>query len=532
MSEITPKYGLRIPAAGGFTQATDIQDSFRKIDEMGQEHNADGTHKVVNAEKVVTGEVVADILRLPDGSVSSAANIGGTAQTLAAAISLGAEADLGTTDFALTQGGRDLFRIDAQRGLAGMIGNINDPLVQIPFRRANDETRLSGVQTYICASGSKYIDPLDGLLKAAAIDTPRCVRIPDGVSGIGLLHEGTGTTNLIPAASYNLAAGWVAHSVTASSIAQDAVGLDGVANSAVTITDTDSANAAARRTLINTITADTATYAFSIYVKKITVAGSTSKIVAYMTGGTAIVRTINFDPFTGAQDAASQAYSYVEDEGAYWRVTQTVVNNLNTVARIIVYPSVKNTVDGAVDVTLTGSIVVDHPQIELKEYSTSPVTGGSTRARSMLTIAASGNDVRAGDDYTMVMGIYILGSDIYGRIIDGSDADFWVGIENSGTPQFRCKLHSTAALGVSAATSPPTPRAIMEIAVRVSGGVQSFWIDGVNVASNAIAQSGINNTLLGIGNLDDSSSTANSDLIIKNLRIYDRALTDSEVAAA
>ena len=34
MSEITPKIGLKIPAAGSFTQASDIQDSFRNLDAL------------------------------------------------------------------------------------------------------------------------------------------------------------------------------------------------------------------------------------------------------------------------------------------------------------------------------------------------------------------------------------------------------------------------------------------------------------------------------------------------------------------
>jgi len=544
MPTFTPKLNLQKPADAEFgwqnmiRQNADVIDAeaLRVATKVDPQHNTDGTHKGLTTDNVVVqgtmtlGGVARNTFPASGGATAALTDVfvNGEKGNIPAAGEFEIRNNAGTVKH---------FGVDEVTGkvtainLAGMMGNIMSPLVHIPFKRQNDEVALSGLQTYVCASASNYIDPLDGLLKAAAINTPRFVRIPDGTSGLGLLHEGTGTTNLIPATSYNLAAGWAVHGAGTSSIAQDAVGLDGVANSAVTITDTDVAATAGRKTLINTITADTSTYAFSIYVKKTTVAGNTMKMTAYMTGGTIVAQAVFFDPFLGVVDTASQAYSYVEDEGAYWRITQTVANNLNTVARIIVSPSARVTVNGAAGVALTGSVVVDYPQIELKGYSTSPIVGGSTRERSLLTIAASGNDVRAGDDYAMTMGVYILGGDTNGHIIDGSDAHFWVALDNAGTPQFRCKLHSTAPLAVSTVTAPPTPRSIMQIAVRAVNGRQSFWLNGVNVASNVIAQSGTNNTMLGIGNLDSAIGSGNSDLIIKDLRIYDFAPTDSAMAA-
>jgi len=77
----------------------------------------------------------------------------------------------------------------------GGIGNVNDPLVHIPFRRANDEVRLSGTQTFTRASTGTYIDPLDGLVKTAAINTPRFERMADG--GVGVLLEGASTNLLL-----------------------------------------------------------------------------------------------------------------------------------------------------------------------------------------------------------------------------------------------------------------------------------------------------------------------------------------------
>jgi len=77
------------------------------------EHNTDGTHSTINTPNVVTPKIT-----LPDGTITSAANIGGTAQTLAAAISLGASADLGAlaSDFSLTNGAEKLLYVNSVLG--------------------------------------------------------------------------------------------------------------------------------------------------------------------------------------------------------------------------------------------------------------------------------------------------------------------------------------------------------------------------------------------------------------------------------
>jgi len=112
---------------------TDLTTCEASINQLDIEHNSNGTHKTINTPKAIAGEVVTPKLTFPDGSLSSSQNIGGTAQTLSAAMALGKEADLGADDFALTQGGRDLLRVDKQRGLAGMVGNINSPLTHLDF---------------------------------------------------------------------------------------------------------------------------------------------------------------------------------------------------------------------------------------------------------------------------------------------------------------------------------------------------------------------------------------------------------------
>jgi len=88
-------------------------------------------------------------------------------------------------------GQQSLSSVVAVQSDYGFAGNIMSPLVHIPFKRQNDEVALSGAQTFTRASTGTYIDPLDGLVKTAAINTPRFERMADG--GTGILLEGAST---------------------------------------------------------------------------------------------------------------------------------------------------------------------------------------------------------------------------------------------------------------------------------------------------------------------------------------------------
>ena len=167
----TQNKNLPVPNFNQVGWSDDMQAIFDAIDAYIKHLQLDGS----------IDEVITPKITLPDGTITSAANIGGTAQTLAQAMALGKEADLDGVDFALKDGARDLLRIDSKKGLAGMVGNIMTPLVHIPFKRANDELALSGTQTYSRASTATYIDPLDGFLKTAAIDEPVFEKCSDGV---------------------------------------------------------------------------------------------------------------------------------------------------------------------------------------------------------------------------------------------------------------------------------------------------------------------------------------------------------------
>jgi hypothetical protein len=102
--------------------------------------------------------------------------------------------DAGSMDFLREQ---TFNKIDTDMGAlySGMIGNISDPLVHIPMRRAADALRLSGSETFTRSTTGTYIDSQDSLVKSAAIDTPRYERMVD--DSIGILIEGPSENKLI-----------------------------------------------------------------------------------------------------------------------------------------------------------------------------------------------------------------------------------------------------------------------------------------------------------------------------------------------
>jgi len=81
------------------------------------------------------------------------------------------------------------------------IGDLMNPLVHIPYKRANDELALSGTQSHLRASPKVYTDLVSGLLRTAPINTPCFGRMSDGA--IGMRLDGTSTNLLSNSANFS-----------------------------------------------------------------------------------------------------------------------------------------------------------------------------------------------------------------------------------------------------------------------------------------------------------------------------------------
>jgi len=205
MPTLTPKLNLQKPADAEFgwqnmlRQNSDVIDAeaLRIATKVDPQHNPDGTHTALTTDDVVVngtmtlGGVARNTFPASGGSTAALTDVfvNGEKGNIPAAGEFEIRNNAGTVKH---------FGVDEVTGkvtainLAGMFGNIMSPLVHIPFKRQNDEVALSGTQTFTRASTGTYIDPLDGLIKTAAINTPRFERMADG--GTGILLEG-GSTN-------------------------------------------------------------------------------------------------------------------------------------------------------------------------------------------------------------------------------------------------------------------------------------------------------------------------------------------------
>jgi len=239
-----------------------------------------------------------------------------------------------------------------------------------------------GPVTFARASVGYYWDTGTGLLTQAIADAARF----ENVGGVErLLIEAAGANVL--AATHRTAADWALIGGTGTK-ANDAVGIDGGVNAAVTLTDTDAAVISAFSQTKAGLTSGNTTNPASLYVKKGS-AVNIPQIVCNLTGGTPISMTARIDTTTGQLDSAATAGIYVEDAGNWWRVCFPIQDDAsgNTSQDITINPAARATLEGANDAALSGSVIVDWPQIERGvPLVTSPIDGAGTRADETVSL--------------------------------------------------------------------------------------------------------------------------------------------------
>lgn len=148
----------------------------------------------------------------------------------------------------------------------------------------------------------------------------------------------------------------------AVTLAQNAVGLDGVENAAWTITDASGDTEDLADSV--SITDDAATYVFVTYIKKDTDQSRFPEIGVDLTGGSGVLREraiINTETGVIEGQRFNDGTSSVSDKGNRWEVTNEITNNAsgNTNARVIMTPAINSDGSTSADPSTTGSIVYD-----------------------------------------------------------------------------------------------------------------------------------------------------------------------------
>ena len=177
--------------------------------------------------------------------------------------------------------------------------------------------------------------------------------------------------------------------------AQNAVGLDGTANSATTVSDTDATQTSGRYQAVS-VPVDSNTHTIAFWVRKDTDQTRFPQLYAGITGGTAVTRGVWLNTQTGAivqSTIAGTGTGRVIDGGLWWIVEITLTNNssaLNTTLTGWVFAA-RGTVIGTDNVAATGSCVVGHVQVELNSpFYSSPIfttTAAVTRGADALSFA-------------------------------------------------------------------------------------------------------------------------------------------------
>jgi len=449
----------------------------------------------------LAGEVSAKNVRFDDGTILSTAAGNNTVPTNLASIlpngatgNIAAGQQLSINDSA----GTSLFAVDEATGkvtainLAGMLGNISAPLVDIPFKRANDEKALSGVQTFNRSTTGTYVDTLDGLVKTAAINAPRFERMSDG--GTGLLMEGSSTNEFIGSAtSANMFTSIVSDTLNAAT------------------TSPDGTSSAKSYTVLTTVgaytgvfTATATVYTFSGYIK--VPLGLTYKISIYNI------------------PAASETQSPVQTGTGTWQrvqVTNVAPIAVGDVLRMYFIPGANFTV----------GTTWDHwgLQLEALPFATSyiPTTVSPlTRASDSLTIPTSGN--LPSKEITIVCDAEVTSEGSRGYLL--STAHYTTGVELSMPTVTSGASLTRNNVTVSGGVTRPN-NTVHRVAATYDTVTAKIFTDGI--LNNSIASSSNLSAVtfpLNIGPQMAYSRAFQGHL--RNFRIYDRALTTQEIAAA
>jgi hypothetical protein len=316
----------------------------------------------------------------------------------------------------------------------------------------------------------------------------------------------------------------------------NAVGIDGAANTAYTITDTD-AGTASRIEHTFTVADDSNPHTFSLSIGKDADETTFPELVASLSGGTVQNEIVQINKNTGATGnrGTSNGSHVVEDDGDFWRLSLTLTNNSsgNTSLIIFIRPAAGHTTLGAnLDSTLTGSAVFDAAQLESGvTFATTPIhttTAAATREADDLLYANAWdwtNDIAGSINWTPSADdqgeVWFLGN--------YTDANNAVGVLHDGTNVIARKRiagvnnDATKALNYEVGTT-------YNIKWRLSSteGVD-IWVEEVKGTNNPTTTGATVDTDLSVGN--DGNGAGYQSGSIKNLRIVRGDLTDAQVVA-
>lgn len=329
----------------------------------------------------------------------------------------------------------------------------------------------------------------------------------------GYLHEQAATNSVLNSRRFDL---WTFANTPDPTVNQ--TGIDGVANTAVTLTDNNDAGQEFVQSAGVTIPADTATHSAQVFVLKDNNDTVFPLIYFRLSGGTGITGTYMLNTKTGAitkrSDASSTGLSAaVYSAGPWWLVIITATNNgTNTSATLYLGPASSTAWGGSANNTAQRSAVFDAAGIFLNTALVqSPlVTTGSpaTRAADSLTLPFSA----CSDTQGMVVADvwHPAWTQAAGQVLgDGTEAILALSTANSGAQS------NDGTSTINGPTGTPSGTVRMGVRWNALTAKRQVAVDGVAGTEGAYDQSFTLSSLLVGSGLNG---------VIRNLRIYPREL--------
>lgn len=391
--------------------------------------------------------------------------------------------------------------------------------------------------TFTRGSTGTYLDS-DGLLKTATTNTPRIEYDADG-NRLGLLIEEARTNLNVWSENFTQ---WIDANGNITQTASGDTSPDGGTNAYV-VADTGDGDDFIYRNI--TVSADTTTYTYSLFVKKTAGDSHFMNIAIAFLGGTTAYGQATFNTNLGVFSATQgivAGSAVVEDAGDWWRIAISSANNsTGTTLQFRFYPAFNS--DGTItrNNATTGSKVVFGAQLEAGSFPTSYIpTSGSTATRSAdvasIPTSAFGFNANVGAGGTVIADFqsdkWQLGTVFY-RVweFDGTSNIDGLFHAADNPNQFRYRLNDSsgnAVLGASTIGSvTATASAGAKIAISyerddfaVYANGSQFELDTAGLFANEL----VTQIALGGGSI---GTPANGH--IKSIQYYPRRLTNSQL---
>jgi hypothetical protein len=257
------------------------------------------------------------------------------------------------------------------------------------------------------ALGAYYNCPLDKTFSVTRASTKYCqwqsqlwMSVASGAPCItdqGWLIEEARTNLALWARDMTQSGTWVAVTMTA---ALNAVGIDGQANSATTLTSTSPAG-----TILQSLTASSTAYTYTVFVKGVTVTGAiqVADYPVLTPAFTTLTSSNCFNPVTGVGTAPASG------QPIFLRCTITATS--------------LNPVIGFKFANSGDSIVVDFNQLEAASFGTSPIlttSASATRAADTVQVINAGLSLLQQSSYSIVIAMGKLVNQVIGARIMGT----------------------------------------------------------------------------------------------------------------